>query len=293
MRTCNVFCHFGISNTHKQFEQHLSFLTQKIPTFGLGSISAAQKPRSDRLKMNFYTFLQDGQDPKVVEKIHDKIADMLTAGEHIEYIAVQKKPVVTLWPDCIAVSDKRIFLCEFTKFGLTTNFEVFRWNEVRDVTFEAGMFGVTMSLVPMSEETLIISHIPEAQARKLHEIIKTELDNVKNPAPAPEIEKTEARHLPPPQTVGKKKQEITFEIVRPAEDDREEPIAEPIPAGGLAFFPPEEPVPKALAIPSTDENDGEQAQKLEKLKKLYHRQLITRAEYESLKSERLSQSATT
>lgn len=41
--------------------------------------------------MSIVKFLQDGQDPKVVEKIHDKILDMLTSGEFIQYISLQKK----------------------------------------------------------------------------------------------------------------------------------------------------------------------------------------------------------
>lgn len=86
--------------------------------------------------MSIDKFLQDGQDPKVVEKIYTKILDMLTHGESVNYIAVQKKPAVTLLPDSIAISNRRIFLCEFTKLGLATNFEIFSWRDIKDIAFK-------------------------------------------------------------------------------------------------------------------------------------------------------------
>ncbi len=57
-------------------------------------------------------FLSDEQDPKAVEKVIGKLNDLLTSGEEILYLAVQKKPAVNLLPDSIAISNKRIFYCE-------------------------------------------------------------------------------------------------------------------------------------------------------------------------------------
>jgi hypothetical protein len=54
-------------------------------------------------------FLSDEQDPKAVEKVIGKLNDLLTTGEEILYLAVQKKPAVNLLPDCIAITNKRIF----------------------------------------------------------------------------------------------------------------------------------------------------------------------------------------
>ncbi|UJH92791.1 hypothetical protein LZ575_10405 [Antarcticibacterium sp. 1MA-6-2] len=35
-------------------------------------------------------YLNESQDPKTVEKIHSTVSELLTTGENIEYIAVQK-----------------------------------------------------------------------------------------------------------------------------------------------------------------------------------------------------------
>ena len=104
-------------------------------------------------------YIQDGQDPKVVEKIHGKILDMLTPGESINYIALQKKPAVTLLPDSITVSNKRLFLCEFTKLGLATNFEIFAWQEVKDIAFKEEIFGSKVTVIPFTGENLTIDGI--------------------------------------------------------------------------------------------------------------------------------------
>ena len=62
-------------------------------------------------------FLTDEQDPKAVEKVYLRLVDLLTTGEEIYYIAVQKKPLVNLLPDCIALTNKRILFFTACKFG--------------------------------------------------------------------------------------------------------------------------------------------------------------------------------
>src|SRR5690606_594452 len=130
--------------------------------------------------MSIDKFIQDGQDPKVAEKIHNKILDMLTHGEAINYIALQKKPAVTLLPDSIAISNRRIFLCEFTKLGLATNFEIFSWRDIKDIAFKEEIFGSKVTVIPFTGENLSIDYIPKVQARKLYQLIKEALENEKS-----------------------------------------------------------------------------------------------------------------
>ncbi|EEI91881.1 hypothetical protein HMPREF0765_2595 [Sphingobacterium spiritivorum ATCC 33300] len=134
-------------------------------------------------------YIQDGQDVKVVEKLVDKLKDMLTAGEQIDYIALQKKPAVTILPDSIAVSSKRIFLCEFTKLGLATNFEIFSWKDIKDIAFKEEIFGSKVTVIPFTGENLSIDYIPKIQARKLYQLIKGALENSKKEETQSEKEK--------------------------------------------------------------------------------------------------------
>lgn len=209
--------------------------------------------------MGIDKFIQDGQDAKVAERIHDKIIDILTAGEYIQYISLQKKPAVTLLPDSITITNKRIFLCELTKLGLATNFEIFSWNDIKDIAFKEEIFGSKVTVIPFTGENLTIDYIPKVQARKLYQLIKTALEN---------------------PTGNKSEESIsTIEEQKPNEH----------------FSPSVQPVEEFVSPPVIEEDNEEEikeedelTQKLKKLKTLYDRQLITQSEYENKKSELLS-----
>src|SRR5690606_15254428 len=98
-------------------------------------------------------------------------------GESINYISVQKKPAVTLLPDTITLSNKRIFLCEFTRLGLATNFEIFSWQDIKDMAFKEEIFGSKVTVIPYTGENLTVDYIPKIQARKLYQLIKAALDS--------------------------------------------------------------------------------------------------------------------
>ena len=264
-------------------------------------------------------FVQDGQDPKVVEKIHGKILDMLTPGESINYIALQKKPAVNLLPDSITLSNRRIFLCEFTKLGLATNFEIFPWKDIKDIAFKEEIFGSKVTVIPFTGENLTIDYIPKIQARKLYQLIKDALANLQN-------QKNEAKESTP--VYGNKpaysnpvvSSEEKVESVKPAEPakpvEAEKPVELPrfeerpslnsmfAQQNQQAQAPKQEPQsyqqPTSFSSPATAapspspevdkaEEDDEITLKLKKLKSLYDKQLITQAEYETKKAEVLSQ----
>ncbi|UIR56521.1 PH domain-containing protein [Sphingobacterium sp. SRCM116780] len=232
--------------------------------------------------MNFELFAIDGQDIKIIEKLVVKLQDMMTDGEHIDYIAVQKKPAVTILPDSITISNKRIFMCEFTKLGLATDFEIFSWKDIKDIAFKEEIFGSKVTVIPFTGENLSIDYIPKIQARKLYQLIKGALETSKLKEIALEKEKFIVT-TPPIQPAP------TFEIHQPVEEEVvqnnsviepvKEAIREPIIIPAIV----ESPAPKI------EEDDDEITLKLRKLKSLFDKQLITQAEYENKKNEILSQ----
>lgn len=128
---------------------------------------------------NFNRYITDDQDPKTVEKIVGKLTDLLTTGEEILYIAVQKKPAVTLLPDSISVTNKRIFYCEPGNLGLTMNFKDISWKSVKEVSFKEEFFGAKFICVPQHGENIVTDYIPKVQARKLHQSVNEQLENFK------------------------------------------------------------------------------------------------------------------
>lgn len=219
--------------------------------------------------MSVDKFIQDGQDPKIVEKLHDKLLDMLTSGESINYITVQKKPAVTILPDSIAITNKRLFLCEFTKLGLATNFEIFKWEDIKDISFKEEIFGSKVTVIPFTGENISIDYIPKTQARKLYQLIKEALEINQS-----ERELLKSNDTKPTDTV----------IEYPKKDEVSNLQSEGV-INADSLYP--DPVVEATPEPESDETD-ELTQKLVKLKSLYDKQLITQAEYEMKKSELLS-----
>jgi len=204
-------------------------------------------------------FLSDEQDPKAVEKVLGKLNDMLTANEELIYMAVQKKPAVNLLPDCIAVSNKRIFYCEPGNFGITMNFKDISWKNVKEVSSKEEIFGSKFICVPLHGENIITEYIPKVQARKLYQAAYEQLENFKEQQRQTELD--ERRSAPSP---------VTVNAVAP------EPEEEPAVSFSAPVTPPPAPV---------EEPEDETTLKLRKLKSLYDKHLITQEEYEAKKAD--------
>ncbi|SFC96535.1 PH domain-containing protein [Flavobacterium phragmitis] len=114
-------------------------------------------------------FLNEEQDPKAVEKLMPKIVGLLTSGEQIEYIAVQKKPAINLSPDCIALTNKRIIFCRPKNLGLSMDFQDYAWKDIADCHMKEGIIGATFSMKTIRGTMNMLDYLPKAQARKLYQ----------------------------------------------------------------------------------------------------------------------------
>ncbi|SMC69974.1 PH domain-containing protein [Pedobacter nyackensis] len=203
-------------------------------------------------------FLSDEQDPKAVEKVLGKLNDMLSTNEELIYMAVQKKPAVNLLPDCIAVSNKRIFYCEPGNFGITMNFKDISWKSIKEVSFKEEIFGSKFICVPLHGENIITEYIPKVQARKLYQAAYEQLESFKEQQRQTDLEERRSTTSP-----------VTVNAVAP------EPVEEPV-----ALFTPPVVTPAAV-----EEVEDETTLKLRKLKSLYDKHLITQEEYEAKKAD--------
>jgi hypothetical protein len=205
-------------------------------------------------------FLFEEQDPKAVEKVFGKLTDMLSSNEELIYLAVQKRPAVNLLPDCIAVSNKRIFYCQPANFGMTMNFKDISWKSIKEVSFKEEIFGSKFICVPLHGENIVTEYIPKAQARKLYQAAYEQLENFKESQSQQSFE------------------EKTYSAPEPASSKPIE-VLEP-----EVLEPTQSPAPiTAIPVPA-EEPEDETTLKLRKLKSLYDKQLITQEEYESKKA---------
>ncbi|TDX82955.1 PH domain-containing protein [Epilithonimonas xixisoli] len=114
-------------------------------------------------------FLNEDQDPKAVEKIAEKVNDLLTNGESIEYIAVQNKPAINISPDSIVLTNKRIIFFRSKSFGLVTDFQDYLWKDVGESHISEAILGSTFKMTAVSGFVETIDYIPKSQARKLYQ----------------------------------------------------------------------------------------------------------------------------
>src|ERR1700712_4568762 len=114
-------------------------------------------------------FLHDEQDQKAVEKVYTRLIDLLTTGEEIIYIAVQKKPLVNILPDCIAITNKRVLFFTPANLGLSIKFIDYVWKDVVDVYTKEEIIGAIFSVKTTSGAEMGVDYLPKVQARKLYQ----------------------------------------------------------------------------------------------------------------------------
>lgn len=111
-------------------------------------------------------FVADEQDPAAVSKIFAKVSEILTRDEEIDYIGVQKKPVMTIAPDAIVVTNKRLLIYRPGLMGVT--FEDHAWRDVYNVHMSEQILGATITCHTGGGKKSEINYLPKKQARRIY-----------------------------------------------------------------------------------------------------------------------------
>ena len=214
---------------------------------------------------NLKKILNEDQDPKAIEKITSKLENLLMSNEEVGYIAVQKKPAITVFPDSIVVTNKRIILCKPKNLGLSMEFMDYDWDDIAGTFVKEGFLGADFSFSTKTDLTHTVEYLPKNQARKLYTYAKEQLDILKNGISTNSNSVANASvEIEEVQT-----EEVThFVEIMPAVQDTE--LEEPIPSHEkkLSEFTKEELFDK-----------------LNNYKKLLDNGLILQGEYDRLKNE--------
>lgn len=207
-------------------------------------------------------FLNEEQDPKAIEKVMSKLSDLLMKNEEIGYIAVQNKPAITVLPDGIVVTNKRIIICQPKNLGLSMNFTDYSWDEIESTFVKEGILGSDFSFVTKTALSVTIEYIPKVQARKMYAFAKEQIDLLKGGSGS---------------TTNLAVEEVDTEEVTS--------FAEIIPTQSTSFSEfSSVDIDKSLNELSSDEL----FEKLQNYKKLLDNGLILQGEYDALKKEILS-----
>jgi hypothetical protein len=207
-------------------------------------------------------FLNEEQDPKAIEKVMSKLSDLLMKNEEIGYIAVQKKPAITVLPDSIVVTNKRIIICQPKNLGLSMNFTDYSWDEIESTFVKEGILGSDFSFVTKTALSVTIEYIPKVQARKMYAFAKEQIDLLKGGSGS---------------TTNLAVEEVDTEEVTS--------FAEIIPTQSTSFS---EFSSMDADKPLNELSSDELFEKLQNYKKLLDNGLILQGEYDVLKKEILS-----
>ncbi|MFT6638417.1 MAG: hypothetical protein ACJAYP_000994 [Flavobacterium sp.] len=232
---------------------------------------------------NLKNILNEDQDPKAIEKIASKLENLIMSNEEVGYIAVQKKPAVTIFPDSVVVTNKRIILCKPKNLGFSMEFIDYDWDDIAGSYVKEGILGSDFTFSTKTDLTHTVDYLPKNQARKLYTYAKEQLDLLKNP-----IQSTPVVEATIPLNV--------FEEENKTVDEVEEVIAEEITnfaeivSTTKSYETYEEPKEDTSATEKglVDLSQEELFEKLQNYKKLLDNGLILQAEYDALKKEVLS-----
>ena len=233
---------------------------------------------------NLKKFLNEDQDPKAIEKISSKLQDLLMRNEEVGYIGVQKKPV-TVFPDSIVLTNKRIIICKPKNLGLSMDFLDYDWDDVNATFVKENILGSEFSFSTKSDLTISIDYIPKTQARKIATYAKEQLDILKNGVPV--IPTINIAEEVPEEPVA-----VFDEVVEPQIEEIETEevtnFAEILPNQPAIYEPIQETIVPNVGNTNTGLSQDELFAKLQNYKKLLDNGLIMQGEYDNLKKEILS-----
>ena len=227
---------------------------------------------------NIKKFLNEEQDPKAIEKITAKLNDLLMKNEEVGYIGVQKKPVTVL-PDSIVLTNKRIIICRPKNLGLSMEFLDYDWDDVAAIFVKENILGSEFSFSTKSDLTISIDYIPKTQARKIATYAKEQLDILKNGIPI--ANEPEQQTFSEPEKI----EEAETEVI---ETETVESFAEIMPATQQYFEDSEQQNDHTLDANAKTLSQDQLFQKLQNYKKLLDNGLILQGEYDALKKEILN-----
>ena len=234
---------------------------------------------------NLKKILNEDQDPKAIEKITAKLENLLMSNEEVGYIAVQKKPAVTILPDSIVVTNKRIILCKPKNLGLSMEFVDYDWDDIAASFVKEGILGADFTFNTKSDLTHTVDYLPKNQARKLYTYAKEQLDLLNNPIlnATPTVQESVVKE-------DENLNQVQIEEVEEMETEEVTSFAEIVPVSNYTSF--EEPKVEAPTTSSerklSELSQDELFEKLQNYKKLLDNGLIMQGEYDNYKKEILS-----
>lgn len=112
-------------------------------------------------------YIAPGQDPLVVQRLYHLVCGVMTQGEKLEALVVQKKPLVNISPDALAATSRRVILYRAKVLG-RMEMDDFLWGHLSDARISEGLMGATLSFVVQSVGLVKVEYLPKDLARAFY-----------------------------------------------------------------------------------------------------------------------------
>ena len=113
-----------------------------------------------------------------VARIYEKVSQLLTRGEQVIYIAVQKALTIDPTPEIVVLTNRRFMHYQQNLMG-SAKFTDYIWRELKEARLEEGVMRATLTLFAANGETLRIDNLVKEQARRLYAIAQEMEENVR------------------------------------------------------------------------------------------------------------------
>ena len=146
----------------------------------------ASKPPSS-LSTVIQALTNDEQDPGVVQTVVERVQQILTSGEKIQYVAVQKRPILTIAPDCVVLTNRRFIVYRPKLLG-QASFEDYSWRDLQDAKLDEHIMGSTFTMKTIDGRQTSADYLPRTQARRLYAFAQEMEERVREERRARDLE---------------------------------------------------------------------------------------------------------
>lgn len=160
------------------------------------------------MSYNKLDFLNEEQDPKMVDKVCIRMNDLFLPDEELLYIAVQKKPAINLSPNSVVLTNKRLILFRSKSLGLLMDFEEYLWQNLFNFNMKETIFGADFVFKTVYGTEIKIDYLPRTQARKLYQLSQLQkkseeaiINQENNPTDAVGVESTSVSDVIDEETI--------------------------------------------------------------------------------------------
>lgn len=137
-------------------------------------------------------FLTEEQEPEVVQRVYDRLKTLLTRGEEVRYIAVQKPlNVADLTREILVLTNRRIMHYRPRVLG-GGEFTDYIWRDIKRTELTEGTFRSTLLITAVNDDSIRFDDVPKEQARRVYAIGQEMEENVREELRIREMEEKRA-----------------------------------------------------------------------------------------------------